>query len=335
MSMPNTCRIDTFMSGSPVGSWVAILFILPPVPGARQDPFGFGRPAPPPPQTGRNIPPKRIPPPESAPAHGLQIIVGLNDVPQPVLAGAIAAVGVGMMTFHQNLDPRLDIRGARARFQPEHVERLAFGIAHDAALGCIALRLEPRSARVLEKSERIGREELPVAVRRRSRGGALAVDADLPGRTVAGNGLLLISGDRVFAHSGKKIVGMIVVAHVMKAEAPIFARAQAPLGGAMGGVLAATGPIAGRIAQLRAAVLCGLDPDTVEQRRVELHGYRLCETDAVTRKRLNGYGRLLRRGGTRNHPSLCSGRGQNRPLTGQIPPLKPKPCDFPTSSHES
>ena len=82
---------------------------------------------------------------------------------------------------------------------------------------------------------------------------------------------------------------MIVVAHVMKAEAPIFARAQAPLGRPMGGVLAATGPIAGRIARSRAAVLCGLDPDAVEQRRVELHGYRLCETDAVTRKRLNGH----------------------------------------------
>src|SRR5216684_1483595 len=288
--MPNTCRIDTFMSGSPVGSWVAILFILPPCPGTRRDPLWFGRTAPATPQTGRNIPPKRIPPPESAPAHGLQIIVGLNDVPQPVLAGAIAAVGVGMMTFHQDLEPRLDIGGARARFQSEHVERLAFGIAHDAALGCIALRLEPRSAPVLEQSERIVREELPVAVLRRLRGGALAVDADLPGRTMAGNGLLLISGNRVFAHSGKKIVGMIVVAHVMKAEAPIFARAQAPLGRPMGGVLAATGPIAGRIARLRAAVLCGLDPDAVEQRRVELHGYRLCETDAVTRKRLNGHG---------------------------------------------
>src|SRR5260370_8385698 len=111
MSMPNTCRIDTFMSGSPVGSWVAILFILPPCPGTRRDPLWFGRTAPATPQTGRNIPPKRIPPPESAPAHGLQIIVGLNDVPQPVLAGAIAALAVGMMTFHQTLDSRLAFRG--------------------------------------------------------------------------------------------------------------------------------------------------------------------------------------------------------------------------------
>src|SRR5713101_5586620 len=187
--MPNTCRIDTFMSGSPVGSWVAILFILPPCPGTRRDPLRFGLTAPATPQTGGNTPPNGTPPPESAPAYGLQIIVGLNDVPQLVLAGAIAAVGVG-----------------------------------------------------------------------------LAVDPDLPGRTMAGNGLLLISGNRVFAHSGKKIVGMIVVAHVMKAEAPICARAQAPLGRPMGGVLAAAGPIAGRIARLRAAVLCRLDPDAVEQR---------------------------------------------------------------------
>src|ERR1700693_5070718 len=104
--MPNTCRIDTFMSGSPVGSWVAILFILPPCPGPRRDPLWFAPTAPATPQTGRNAPPKTIPPPESAPAYGLQIIVGLNDVPQLVLAGAIAAVRVGMMRFYQNLETR-------------------------------------------------------------------------------------------------------------------------------------------------------------------------------------------------------------------------------------
>src|SRR6266542_7033370 len=82
---------------------------------------------------------------------------------------------------------------------------------------------------------------------------------------------------------------MIVIAHVMKAEAPIFALPQAPLRRAMGGVLAAIGPVAGRIAHLRAAVLCRLDPDTVEQGRVEFHGHRLCETDTAGRKRLNGH----------------------------------------------
>src|ERR1700674_4156146 len=144
--MANTCRVDTFLSGSPVGSWVAILFILPPCPGTRRDPLWFGRTAPATPQTSRNAPPRRIPPPESAPAYGLQIIVGLNDVPQLVLAGAIAAVRVGMMTFHQNLEPRLDIGGARARFQPQDVERLVRGGGHDAGLACIAIRLAPRSA---------------------------------------------------------------------------------------------------------------------------------------------------------------------------------------------
>src|SRR5205085_689960 len=161
--------------------------------------------------------------------------VGLNDVPQLVLAGPVAAVGVGMMTFHQNLEPRLDIAGARARFQPEHVERLAFGIAHDAALGRMAL-LEPRSPAVLEQSERIVRVELPIGVLGAGRRGALAVDPDLPGWTMAGDGFLLVPGDRVFAHSGKKIVRMIVLAHVMQAEAPIFALAQPTLRRAMGGV---------------------------------------------------------------------------------------------------
>src|SRR5881396_2096948 len=138
LSMPNTCRIDTFMSGSPAGSWVAILFILPPCPERAGIRFGSAarlRPMPKP----AGISPEQNPAPESAPAYGLQIVVGLNDVPQLVLAGAIAAVRVGMMTFHQDLEPRLDIGGARARFQSEHVERLAFGIAHGAALGCVAL----------------------------------------------------------------------------------------------------------------------------------------------------------------------------------------------------
>src|ERR1700737_1075827 len=115
--MPNTCRIDTFMSGSPVGSWVAILFILPPCPGTRRDPLWFGRTAPAAPQTSRNAPPKRIPP-ESAPAYRLQKNVGPDYCPQPVPAGGIAAIRVGIMTLHQNLEPRLDIGGTRARFQP-------------------------------------------------------------------------------------------------------------------------------------------------------------------------------------------------------------------------
>src|SRR5437588_314634 len=112
----------------------------------------FSRTAPAALQTNRNTPPKSILPPESAPAYGLQIIVGLNDVPQLVLAGAIATVRVGMMTFHQNLEPRLDVGGAHARFQSEHIERLAFGIAHDAPLGSVALGLETRNARILEQS---------------------------------------------------------------------------------------------------------------------------------------------------------------------------------------
>src|SRR6266536_3459920 len=172
LSMPNTCRIDTFMSGSPIGSWVAILFIPPPCPGTRRDPLWFGRAAPADSPKLAGTPRQReIPPPESAPAYGLQIIVGLNDLPQLVLAGAVAAVRVGMMAFHQDLEPGLDIGGARARFQPQHVERLAFGVAHDAALGCVALGLEPRSAAwIAEQSEWIVCEKLPISVLRPSRG---------------------------------------------------------------------------------------------------------------------------------------------------------------------
>src|SRR5260370_3240802 len=95
--MRNPCRIDTFMSGSPVGSWVAILFILPPCPGTRRDPLRFGRTAPATPQTGGNTPPNRTPPPESPPAYGPPIIVGLNDVPPLVPPGCISPVGLGLV----------------------------------------------------------------------------------------------------------------------------------------------------------------------------------------------------------------------------------------------
>src|SRR5437763_643624 len=81
--------------------------------------------------------------------------------------------------------------------------------------------------RFLEQPERIVREELPAFVLGRPRWGALAVHADLPGGAVAGNGLLLVPGDGVFAHSGKKIVGMIVLAHMLETKTPIFAFAQA------------------------------------------------------------------------------------------------------------
>src|SRR5207247_6573816 len=280
LSMPNTCRIDTFMSGRPGSTCVARLFIAPPWPRNAPRP-GLVR-ACDSHRVGSYLAetPRRGESARSAPAYGLQVIVGLDDLPQPALVGTIAAVGVGMMALHQELEPRLDLGRAGAALEPERVERLALGVANETAL-----RRGGRRTPGPEQSERIVRHELPMAVLRAA---ILSVHSDLPGGPVARDRLLLVTGDRVFAHSGEQIVGLIILAHVMQTEAPVFALAQPALGRAMGGILSAVGPIATRYAGRWAAVLRRLDPDAIENGRVELHGRRLCETDALAGKRLRG-----------------------------------------------
>src|SRR5262249_26802664 len=105
-----------------------------------------------------------------------------------------------------------------------------------------------------------------------------------PSRAVSGNRLLLIARDRVVAHSGEEIVRLIVFAHVLQAEPPVFALAQPPFGSAVGGALPASRPVAARIVRTHAAILAGLDPDTVEQGRTDLHGRRLCGPEGAGRK---------------------------------------------------
>ena len=64
--------------------------------------------------------------------------------------------------------------------------------------------------------------------------------------------VLLILGDGVVAHAGEEIVGMVVFAHVLEAEAPVFLLAQPALGRAMGRPRVAARPLADR-ARRRAA----------------------------------------------------------------------------------
>src|SRR5262245_52498744 len=168
-----------------------------------------------------------------------------------------------MMAFHQDLESGLDFDGAGVRLQAEHVERLALGVAHQTAVGRAALRMGACGPCLLEQTERIVREKLPTRIVR-SASRVFAVHADFPGRTMAGDRLLLITGDRILAHSGKKIVGMIVFAYMVETKPPIFALAQASLGGAMGSILMTIRPIANWIGSLR-AVLRRLHADAIEQ----------------------------------------------------------------------
>src|SRR5215467_2567139 len=223
---------------------------------------------------------------ESAVPGGLQIIIRLDDLAQLVLGGAIAAVGVGMMALHQLLEARLDRGTLGVGLEPEGVQRLALGIAHRAAL-----RLLPRvgrarpTAELAEHAERIvGALVAEEPARARLAGSLAAHHAHLPGRAMAGDRVLLIARDRVLAHAGEKIVGVIVLAHMIETEPPVLALLRAPLRRPVRRRVGAARPFAGRHGIAQPAILVGLDANSVEQGRVELHDRSLCGRRSVSRK---------------------------------------------------
>src|ERR1700736_1867613 len=189
------------------------------------------------------------------------------------------------MTLHQDLELRLDVGRVGVGFKAEGLQRLALGIAHRAPFrgGALALGPPRPHAHFVEDPEWIGGAaavgtETARAVRLAS------VHPHFPGGAMAGNRLLLIARDRVVAHSGEEIVGLVVFAHMMKAEAPVFALAQPALGGAVRRAFAAPRPIAAGAVGAHAPILAGLDPDAVEQGRTDLHGRRLCGPEGAGRK---------------------------------------------------
>src|SRR5262249_22138614 len=148
------------------------------------------------------------------------------------------------------------------------MQRLALGIARDAPFrgGPFAVGPPRPHADLVEKPERIGST---AAVRAETAGAVClaAVHAHFPGGAMAGDRFLLIARDRILAHSGEEIVGLVVFAHMMEAEAPVFALAQPALGGAVRRALVAPWPVAARTVGAHAPILAGPDPDAVEQGR--------------------------------------------------------------------
>ena len=104
--------------------------------------------------------------PPSARASRFQIIVGLDDLAQLVLAAAVAAVGVGMVALHQQLEARLDLGAVGALLEAELVQRLALGVAH-GALRLDALRVRPPVAAAAKLPEHV--ERVLRALRARTR----------------------------------------------------------------------------------------------------------------------------------------------------------------------
>src|SRR6185503_14201029 len=111
-----------------------------------------------------------------------------------------------------------------------------------------------------------------------------AIEAHLPGRAMSGDGVLLVTRDRILAHAGEIVVGMVVFPHMFEAEAPVFPLAQPALRRPVRRLAGAARPFANRRMTARLSVLFGLDPDTVEQRRVEFHDRPLCGCERYTRK---------------------------------------------------
>ncbi len=128
-----------------------------------------------------------------------------------------------MVAFYQHLEPRLDIVLGGVCLKTQSVESLAFHIADRPRLGFGAVEARaPAGIEFIEHIEWIGGSE--DAVRPRfSAGAGFAVHAHLPGRPMPGDGILLILRDRVVAHSGEEVVGLVVFAHMREAEPPILA----------------------------------------------------------------------------------------------------------------
>ncbi|MGY3471473.1 hypothetical protein ACVW0I_008344 [Bradyrhizobium sp. LM6.11] len=83
-----------------------------------------------------------------------------------------------------------------------------------------------------------------------------------------GQRIFLITRDRIGIHAGEEIVVLIVLAHVVQAEVPVFTLVVATLGRTMGALVLTPGPFAvgHGVARLHFRLLAfRLDPDGVEE----------------------------------------------------------------------
>src|SRR3974377_1710878 len=124
-----------------------------------------------------------------------------------------------MVTFHKFLEASLDLRPARRILQPEGVKGLALGIVAcppPFGLGAGLRRARVRSAELPQDVERISSARTFVKkTADLSLCALLAADrSHAPGRQMSGERVLLITRDRVVAHPGEKIVGLLVVGPV-------------------------------------------------------------------------------------------------------------------------
>ena len=127
--------------------------------------------------------------------------------------------------------------------------------------GGLPLRAPAVAQTVAEQAERIAGSTEAAQVRPRV---ALA-GSHLPGRAVAGDGVLLVGHHRGVVHALEEIVILIVLPHVPEAEAPRILLVFAALGRAVGGFLFAARPLASRPAGFYPAILARFDADFIEK----------------------------------------------------------------------
>ena len=142
----------------------------------------------------------------------------------------------GWWRFTSDLNRALASSGVASASRPSASSALRSALRTVRASGDLAHAACRPSAELLEHAEGIlGAAEFGTKARRMgARRRPPAVHAHLPGRAMPDDGFPLIAGDVVGAHAGEEIVGVIVLAHVIKAEPPIFLLAQTPLRRAMG-----------------------------------------------------------------------------------------------------
>src|SRR5262249_35242392 len=119
-----------------------------------------------------------------------------------------------MMPLHQFLEAHFHLLRSGSDLQPERVQGFPLGVADRSRFGA---RLLLRTHSFAKQSERISWAAESTHIRS-TRSFA---SSHLPGRTMSRKGILLVGHHRRIAHSGEKIVGLVVFADVIEAKTPI------------------------------------------------------------------------------------------------------------------
>src|SRR5262249_49994945 len=119
-----------------------------------------------------------------------------------------------MMPFHQFLEAHFHLLRSGSNLQPERVQGFPLGVADRSSFGARLLFRSNSSAKQFERTS-VAPKSTHIWPTRSLTG------SHLPGRTMSRKGILLVGHHRRISHSGEKIIGLVVFAHVIEAKTPI------------------------------------------------------------------------------------------------------------------